>query len=187
MTYHELVEKVNAALTAVDASSVSEHVAVQVNVTGEAAGAFYIEVAEGKVAVEPWEYYDRDALVTASEEDILAVAAGKLNLESAIAEGKIAFEGDYSKAMLLNGIFAQLPVAKAKKTAAKKTTTKKTAAPKKTAAKKTAVKEEKEEAAPAKRKTTRTKKAAETAEAAAAEATPAAKKTRTTKKAAKAE
>lgn len=186
MTYFELVEKVQKALSDADASSISEHIAVQVNVTGEAEGAFYIEAADGKLNVEPYDYVDRDALLTVSEETLLQVAAGKTTLLAAAMTGKVAFEGNYDKAMQLNDVLT----AATKK--AKKTATKKAAAPKKTAAKK-AVKEEKtEEAAAPKRKCTRTKKAetaaeAPAAEAPAAEAKPAAKKTTRTKKAAKAE
>lgn len=170
MTYHELVEKVSKALTAVDAAAVSEHIAVQVNVTGEAEGAFYIEVADGKLTVEPYDYVDRDAMLTASAEDLLAVAAGKLSLEAGIAEGKLAHEGSYEKVMLLNNVFAQLPVKK-KRAAAKKTT--KAAAEKETAAKPAA-------------KRTRAKKTVETEEK-AAETKPAKKTTKTAAKAVKEE
>lgn len=143
MTYQDLVKKVSKALTAADASGINEHVAVQVNVTGEAEGWFYIEAAEGKLHVEPYTYDDRDAILTASGEDILALSAGKLALEQGLSEGKLTVEGNYDKFMMLSGIFAQMPVKKARKTTAKKTeekpAAKKTAA-KKPAAKKTAAK-----------------------------------------------
>ena len=48
-----------------DASDISEHLAVQYNVTGEGEGAFYMEVKDGKVEVQPYDYKDRDILVTA--------------------------------------------------------------------------------------------------------------------------
>ena len=197
MTYQELVKKVSKALTAADASGINEHVAVQVNVTGEAEGWFYIEAAEGKLHVEPYTYDDRDASLTASGEDLLALSAGKLALEQGLSEGKLTVEGNYDKFMLLSGIFAQLPVKKPRKTtakkadenaaekaekkpAAKKTAAKKPAA-KKTAAKKAAEEAETfvapitEEAAPAKRRCGRPKKS-ETAEKAPAKKS-AAKKT----------
>ncbi len=186
MTYHELVEKVAKALTAVDASAVSEHIAVQVNVTGEGEGAFYIEAADGKLAVEPYDYIDRDAMLTASAEDLLAVAAGKLNLEAAIAEGKMALEGNYDKLMQLNSVFAQLPVKKRrapakKKTedAAEKTAAKKVGRPRKTAAKAApaeTVAEVKAEAAPEAAETP-AKTAKKPAAKKTAEKKPAAKKT----------
>ncbi|MDE5565215.1 MAG: SCP2 sterol-binding domain-containing protein, partial [Oscillospiraceae bacterium] len=117
MTYHELVKKVQTALAKADASKVEGHIAVQVNVTGEAEGAFYMEIADGVLYVAPYDYNDRDALLTADGKDVLAVAQGKVSLEAAIAEGKVAHEGDYDKTLTLG---AAIP--------AKKATTKKTAA-----------------------------------------------------------
>ncbi len=197
MTYEKMFEKVKKALTAADASGIGEHVAVQVNVTGEAEGWFYIEAADGKLNIEPYTYDDRDAFLTASGEDLVALSAGKLALEQGLAEGKLVVEGNYDKFMLLSAVFAQMPVKKTRKPAAKKAAdkteekpaAKKTAA-KKTTAKKTAKKAEEtaetfvapitEEAAPApaKRKCGRPKKS-ETA------AKPAAKKTTEKKTAAK--
>jgi hypothetical protein len=150
MTYQELVKKVSKALTAADASGIGEHVAVQVNVTGEAEGWFYVEVAEGKVMVEPYTYDDKDACMTADGADVLALSTGKLALEQGLTEGRLTVDGSYDKFMLLSGIFAQMPVKKARKTAAKKTDDAEKPA-KKPAAKKTT-------------KKTTTKKAAETAE-----------------------
>ncbi len=188
MTYQELVKKVSKALTAADASGISEHVAVQVNVTGEAEGWFYIEVSGGKMAVEPYTYDDKDACMTVSGEDMLALSEGKLAVEQGLSEGRLLVDGNYDKFMMLSAVFAQMPVKKSRKPAAKKTAdapAKKTAA-KKPAAKKTAAKKAAdeaetfvapiaEEAAPAKRKCGRPKKS-ETA-AKAAEKKPAAKKT----------
>ena len=150
MTYHELVKKVQTALAKADASKVEGHVAVQVNVTGEAQGAFYMEIADGVLYVAPYDYNDRDALLTADGADVLAVAQGKVSLEDAVNEGKISHEGDWEKTLVLGGT---IPM---KKTAAKKET-------KKTAA----------EAAPAAPKKRGRKPAAKKAEeTAAAEAAP---------------
>lgn len=110
MTYHELVKKVQTALAKADASKVEEHIAVQVNVTGEAEGAFYMEISGGVLYVAPYDYNDRDALLTADGADVLALAQGKLQMEAAIAEGKVACEGYYDKVMTLA---ATIPVKKA--------------------------------------------------------------------------
>lgn len=64
MTYEELVKEVKKNYGALDASNIKEHVAVQFNIEGEAEGAFYVEIADSNVDVEPFEYYDRDAVVT---------------------------------------------------------------------------------------------------------------------------
>lgn len=128
MTYHELVKKVQTALAKADASKVEGHIAVQVNVTGEAEGAFYMEIAGGVLYVAPYDYNDRDALLTADGNDVLAVAQGKVSLEAAIAEGTVALEGDYEKTLALG---ATIP---AKKATVKKAAVEKTAETEATAA-----------------------------------------------------
>lgn len=119
MTYEELVKQVQEAYEGADASGVKEHLAIQFNVTGEAAGAFYLEVAEGKVVVQPYEYYDRDALVTTKAEVLQDIAAGKLDVVKAFLTGKIKVEGNVGKAAMLKEIPVKNPV-KAEKKKAKK-------------------------------------------------------------------
>ena len=104
MTYEELIRKVKMAAANADASEVKEHVAMQFNVTGEAQGAFYLEIANGQVKVEPYEYYDRDVLVTSSAENIIKILNGKLDPVMAFTLHKITVEGDLGKALLLKQI-----------------------------------------------------------------------------------
>lgn len=182
MTYQELVKKVQTALAKADASKVEGHIAVQVNVTGEAEGAFYMEIAEGVLYVAPYDYNDRDALLTADGADVLAVAQGKVSLEAAITEGKVAHEGDnWDKILVLSSIIP------AKKTAAKKTadkkddeTAEKPKRTRKTAAAKAAEAEAVTEAAPAEKKKPGRKPAAKKTEDAAPAEKP--KRTRKTTK-----
>lgn len=154
MTYEELVKKAKETYGKADASKISEHVAIQFNVTGEAEGAFYIEIADGKVNVEPYEYFDRDVIVTTDAETLIKMAEGKLGMEAAYLTGKIKAEGNLTKGLMLKELAAKKT---AKKTAAKKTTEKKPVA-KKTAEKKPATKSA-EEKKPAAKKATTTKKA----------------------------
>ena len=58
MTYADMFSKVKGMMMEADVSTVNEHLAYQFNVTGEAEGIFYAEVKEGKLYVEPYEYYD---------------------------------------------------------------------------------------------------------------------------------
>ncbi len=123
MTYEELVKQVRDAYGDVDASKVAEHVAFQFNVTGEAEGAFYLEISDGKVSVEPYEYYDRDVLVTAPADTILQIANGKLDPVKAFLTGKIKAEGNLGKAAFLKELSGKEKPAKkapARKPAAKK-------------------------------------------------------------------
>lgn len=112
MNYQELVKEVQTALVKADASAITEHIAVQVNVTGEAEGAFYIEIKDGVLYVEPYDYWDKDFLLTGSAEEILAVVQGKVSLVTAIADSRILHEGNPDKAIALGEI---IPVKKTKK------------------------------------------------------------------------
>lgn len=157
MTYEELVKKAKDTYGKADASKITEHVAIQFNVTGEAEGAFYLEITEGKVNVEPYEYYDRDVIVTTDAETLIKMAEGKLGMEAAYLTGKIKAEGNLTKGLLLKELTpkkatkkaaakkaaepAKKAVAKKAAEPAKKAVAKKTAEPaKKTVAKKTATK-----------------------------------------------
>lgn len=123
MTYHELVKKVQLALAKADASKIEEHIAVQVNVTGEAEGAFYMEVANGSLFVCPYDYNDRDALLTIADTDILAIAEGKYSFQQAHEDGKLQLDLPHDKS--LEKLLKLGDVIPAKKAAVKKTAAKK--------------------------------------------------------------
>lgn len=112
MRYEELVESIKKSYEKADAASVGEHVAVQVNVVGEGEGAFYIEVADGRVNVEPYEYYDRDAIITASAQDILNIVSGKSKLADALGSHQVELFGNAGKALLLENVKIKKPAAR---------------------------------------------------------------------------
>ena len=135
MTYEEIVAKVKKAYAKADTALVDEHLAVQVDVTGEGEGAFYIEVAEGKITVEPFEYYDHDFKVLCTGEEIIAIAEGKKKLSAEVEAGNAYVSRDVDKVAVFDLIVA-------KKAAAKKAPAKKAADEKKPAAKKAPAKKE---------------------------------------------
>ena len=59
MTYEEVFTQIKSIFMEADVSGEKEHLAFQFNVTGEGEGAFYAEVKEGTLCVEPYEYYDK--------------------------------------------------------------------------------------------------------------------------------
>ncbi|WP_026493445.1 MULTISPECIES: SCP2 sterol-binding domain-containing protein [unclassified Butyrivibrio] len=137
MTYEEVVAKVKESLKDADVSNVQEHAAYQFNITGEGEGAFYVEIVDGKLNVEPYEYFDRDILVYTSAADLFDILDGKTDFVNANLAGKISAEGDLRKAELLKGVGKKT---EAKEAPAKKAPAKKATAAKKPAAKKTAAK-----------------------------------------------
>ncbi len=117
MTYEEIVKEAQKLVSKADASGISEHLAVQYNVTGEGEGAFYMEVKDGKAEVQPYDYKDRDILVTADGQTILDMMSGKLDVVAAYLTHKISAEGDLGKADILKKLISSAK--KAEKTAAK--------------------------------------------------------------------
>lgn len=136
MTYEELVKLAKESYCTTDASKVTEHVAIQFNITGEAAGAFYLEIKDGQVFVEPYEYYDRDVIVTCDAETLIKIADGKIAMEAAYLTGKIKAEGNLGKALLLKELTKPEKKVRVKKPAVKKETAKKETVKKATTKKK---------------------------------------------------
>lgn len=104
MTYEELVKKIKTAAKKADASSIKEHVAFQFNVTGEGEGIFYLEIDNGNINVEPYEYYDRNAIIIGNADTIIKIMNGKMDPVLAFTLGKIKVEGDLGKALILKEI-----------------------------------------------------------------------------------
>ena len=107
MTYEQIVEKAQAIAAKGSAEKIKDHLAIQYNITGEGAGAFYMEIKDGKISVCPYEYYDRDILVTGSGENLLAMLEGKLDMVGAYLSGKIKAQGDFSKLDILKSLIAR--------------------------------------------------------------------------------
>ncbi|MGN1480404.1 SCP2 sterol-binding domain-containing protein [Porcipelethomonas sp.] len=133
MTFHEIVDKVKKEFGSADVSNYEDHLAIQINVTGEGSGIFYVEINDGKLAVEPYSYDDNNAVFTASGDDIIDILSGNLSEQEAYESGKLLISGDMAKA------FSIQPVIENNKKSAK--TSRKKAAPK-TAAVKEEIKEE---------------------------------------------
>lgn len=79
MRYEELVDKVRKAAGRAKVGRSVGHIAFQFNIVGEAEGAFYLEIADGRVNVEPYEYYDRDLLIVTTADVVMQMMEGKLH------------------------------------------------------------------------------------------------------------
>ena len=117
MTYEKIVAKVKKAYEAADASKVEGHVAIEFDIWGEGEGAFYLEIADGKASVEPYEYYDRDAKLFCDAEKVNMLVDGKLTYAAAVADNAIGCVGNAEKVALLDLVVLKKA---ARKTAAKK-------------------------------------------------------------------
>ena len=101
MTYEELVASVKKAVKKSKVSKTVGHVAFQFNVEGEAEGAFYLEVDNGKINVEPYQYYDRDLIIVTTADVIMQMVEGKIQPRVAYTKELLKLYGDVELVELL--------------------------------------------------------------------------------------
>ena len=101
MTYEEVFKKVKDTFQDTDVSHINEHLAYQFNIKGEGEGTFYIEVKDGKLSIEPYEYYDRDAIFTCKADTLFNIISGKTDPVMAFTLGKLKVDGSIEQALKL--------------------------------------------------------------------------------------
>lgn len=101
MTYSEYFASVKTKFMGADVSDIHEHLAYQFNVLGEESGIFYVEVKDGKLYIEPYEYFDRDAMFTATAEVFDGIITGKTDSVMAFTLQQLKVEGNIEKALKL--------------------------------------------------------------------------------------
>ena len=105
MTYADFFQEIKSKFMGTDVSSIEEHLAYQFCIEDEEAGGiFYVEVKDGQLYVEPYEYYDKDANFVASVNTFMKIAEGKLDPVKAYTTQKLKVEGNIDKALRLKEI-----------------------------------------------------------------------------------
>lgn len=97
VTFEEILSKVKTMAEKIDVSGV-DFIAVQVNLK-DLDKTFYVEVKDGKINVEPYEYNDRSCALTISSADFNKLIDGKLDPIAAFTIGKLKVDGDVGKAL----------------------------------------------------------------------------------------
>lgn len=110
MTYEEIFERAKKQLLKAKTSDVKTFIAVQFNIIGEGHGSFYAEISDGKIDVQPYNYWDNDISLVVFGEELLFALENK-------ASDKLGFYGDNYKIDILKPILMTIP--KARKTAGK--------------------------------------------------------------------
>lgn len=98
MTFNEILETVRGKAANADISGIG-FLAVQVNLTGNDGGVFYIEVKDGRISVEPYDYIDRSCGITLSNDDFVKMMNGELDAVKAFTAGRLKVDGDLGKAL----------------------------------------------------------------------------------------
>ncbi len=106
MMYERIVARLREVYCGMDASGIDEHVAIQFNIWGEGHGALYMEIDEGKIRIEPYEYYDRDTIISTDAETLLGIASGKIDPTT---YGDLCVEGDPSRVRILRDLSMKKP------------------------------------------------------------------------------
>lgn len=105
MTYAEFFYEIKNRFMAADVSDIQEHLAYQFDIEDEEAGGiFYVEVKDGQLFVEPYEYYDRDAVFISDPGTFMKIAKGEMDPIWAFTTQKLKVEGDIGKALRLKEI-----------------------------------------------------------------------------------
>lgn len=107
MTYSEFFSEIKGKFIQADVSDIKEHLAFQFNIVGDAQGIFYIELKDGELHVEPYEYYDRDAMFTCSAETLRKIESSKLDPVLAVTLNKLKVEGNIDKALKFKELVAR--------------------------------------------------------------------------------
>ena len=105
MTYAEFFYEIKNKFMGTDVSDIKEHLAYQFDIEDkESGGIFYVEVKEGKLFVEPYEYHDRDAKFISDPDTFMKIAEGKMDPVWAFTTQKLKVEGNIEKALRLKEI-----------------------------------------------------------------------------------
>ena len=99
MKYEEIVAKVRELCSAADLKDYGKHFAVEIVIEGEGEGVFYIEVKDGNLYVEPYDYHDRDVRLITTADSFIKMAGGKLDPVFAFTTGKLKVEGSIDNAL----------------------------------------------------------------------------------------
>ena len=90
MTYTDLFYEIKGKFMGADVSDIREHLAF-----------------DGQLFVEPYEYYDRDAMFICAPDVLIKIADGEMDPVWAFTTQKLRVEGNIDKALRLNEIIQQ--------------------------------------------------------------------------------
>ncbi len=109
MTFFEMFDAAKAGFAKADASGLEGHMAIQIAVTEDGTGIFYVEATDGVLNVQPYDYRDNTASVTLPHSTLFALLRRETTLPEAVAMGQAVVEGCMESAAEL---FATVPALK---------------------------------------------------------------------------
>ncbi|MDR0221365.1 MAG: SCP2 sterol-binding domain-containing protein [Lachnospiraceae bacterium] len=104
MTRDEIVKDLKKKTASYKTGDYKGFLAVQVTLTDQNE-VFYVEIKDGKLAIEPYEYNDRQANLKITADNFVKMINGELDGVKAFLTGKLKIDGDISKAQEMAGLF----------------------------------------------------------------------------------
>jgi putative sterol carrier protein len=104
MTYEKIFTDVKKSLMKADVSGLTREFAIQCDITGEGAGCFYVAFKEGLFSVEPYDYVDNNARLTADGDTFMKMFSKKITGFEAHDQGLLKFEGELDAVLALGGL-----------------------------------------------------------------------------------
>lgn len=109
MTFFEMFDAAKAGLANANVSGLNGHIAIQIEVTEDGCGIFYVEITDGVLNVQPYDYRDNTAAVTLPHSTLFALLRRETTLPEAVAQEKAFVQGCMESAAKL---FAAVPAPK---------------------------------------------------------------------------
>lgn len=105
MNFNEVFNEFKSKVINKDVSKI-ENIAFEFRVK-DPEGVFYAEVKNGKLSIEPYNYYNNNCVFTAKYEVFKKIIDLELSPISAYLTKKLRVEGDLGKAMILERIIKE--------------------------------------------------------------------------------
>lgn len=101
------IEKVlEGMINAFDANKAKNfNAAIQLDLSGDDGGQWYVVIADGNAAVEQGKADDPDAVIRMDASDFADMTSGKLDPMNAFMMGKVKVEGDLNSVMKFQTLF----------------------------------------------------------------------------------
>jgi putative sterol carrier protein len=106
ITFQNIFNEIKEKAASFDGGSYDGFLAIQVTLS-DLNEVFYAEIKDGKLSIEPYEYYDRQANLIISSENFVKMINKKLDPVVAFTTGKLKIEGDIGRATEFSKLFKE--------------------------------------------------------------------------------
>lgn len=101
MTIQEYLQEIRTYIDVEKAEQYDGFIAIQITLTKEPEGMFYIELKDHHLSIEPYDYYDRNAALTIAPDTLRNILKRRLDPVIAFTTGKLKIDGDPGKVLEL--------------------------------------------------------------------------------------